>query len=787
MSTRKGLHNRLGLRAAVSLGLVIVCGHGEAQSTGASDKRAEAGDSSGPQLGEIVVTAQRREQRLSDVGMTITAVDGSLLKERNLTSAEDLTQVVPALSVADNPDGTPVYTLRGVGFNSTNLGAQPTVSTYYDEAPLPYGPMTQGPLFDLERVEVLKGPQGTLYGQNSTGGAINFITAKPTDVFTSGVNLSYARFNTFQGGGYISGPVTSSLNARLAVSGTDSGDWQKSYTRDDTIGAQKKVAARLLLDWKPNDAIRGTFNINGWLDKSDNEAAQFVVAVPRVPAHALPTLLAYLPAPPNDRAADWDPGVAFDRNNRQWQTVGRFDINLPNEFRLTSLSNYVRVTIDSRYDNDGTALNLADVTTTGVVDVFTQEIRLARDIGHGRGNFLVGANYQIDHDHEGSFQLFDGLSSTVDVSSPPLPPPGLGTITQSENRGIQSNKTTGVFGNLEWNLTGQLTALAGARFTNAQHYNQSCTADTGNGDWAHVANGLIGLLSGTPGTLKPGDCVTLASNFTAPFTQESFSENNVSWRAGLNYKPEKDSLIYGLISRGFKAGNYPIINAISESSLAPVKQEELTSYEVGAKTRVSDLLRVDGAFYYYDYKNKQLLTNTNDPIFGLVPVLGNVPTAHAYGTDIGVTVTPMRGLTVQSAMNYEQTRIGPATGYDVFSNLVQLDGKSFNYAPNLTVTGDAEYRFDIPGPLQMFFGANLTHDGATYGDLAESAALRLKAYTTIGIRAGIASSGHWETMIWGQNIFNEYYWTNAALGYDGLYRLAGHPPTFGANVSYKFW
>lgn len=226
------------------------------------------------------------------------------------------------------------------------------------------------------------------------------------------------------------------------------------------------------------------------------------------------------------------------------------------------------------------------------------------------------------------------------MSSPPLPPPGLGTITQSENKGTQSNRSVGVFGDLEWNLTEQVTVLGSARYTDTKHSNRSCTADTGNGDWAHVANGLIGLLTGTPGTIEPGQCVTLSSNFTAPFDEESFSEDNVSWRAGLNFKPAKDSLIYALASRGFKAGNYPIINAIARSSLRPVTQEQLTSFELGLKTQVASVLRIESAVYYYEYRDKQLLTNTADPVFGLVPTLGNVPKSHAYGADLDLVLRP---------------------------------------------------------------------------------------------------------------------------------------------------
>src|SRR3546814_508057 len=149
--------------------------------------------------GDIVVTASKRAENLSDVPMSITAISGDSLREKGITDIQGLVKVTPGLSYTDSGQGTPVFSLRGVGFFETSIGARPTVSVYTDEVPLPFSVMAQGAAFDLERVEVLKGPQGTLFGSNSTGGAINYIAAKPrseehTSELQSLIRISYAVF-----------------------------------------------------------------------------------------------------------------------------------------------------------------------------------------------------------------------------------------------------------------------------------------------------------------------------------------------------------------------------------------------------------------------------------------------------------------------------------------------------------------------------------------------------------------------------------------------------------------
>lgn len=180
----------------------------DASQTGAAQSSAGLSATDPSAAGENIVTANKREQNLSKVGLSISALGAADLASRRISNVADLAQATPGLVFAPTPDSTPVYTLRGVGFFESSLAAYPDVSLYLDQAPLSLPAMAALTAFDLERVEVLKGPQGTLFGNNATGGAINFVAAKPTHEISAGAEIGYARFNTVDVAGYVSGPIT---------------------------------------------------------------------------------------------------------------------------------------------------------------------------------------------------------------------------------------------------------------------------------------------------------------------------------------------------------------------------------------------------------------------------------------------------------------------------------------------------------------------------------------------------------------------------------------------------
>jgi len=258
-------------------------------------------------LQELVVTAQKREQNLNDIGMSVQAASGEKLTQLGITSTEDLKKIIPGFEVTPNYYGTNVYTIRGVGFQDTSLAGSPTVTVYQDEAPLPFSILTSGTTMDLQRVEVLKGPQGTLFGNNATAGAINYIANKPTDYFAAGGHVTVGNYDRVNVEGYVSGPLAEGLDARFAFQSLNSGAWQQGYgpQNGQETGGQDFQNARLSVSWKPNDQFRALLTANTWWDKSYNQVGQlYGLAGGR--NHIMPQFLLNYPlAPHTPEAASW--------------------------------------------------------------------------------------------------------------------------------------------------------------------------------------------------------------------------------------------------------------------------------------------------------------------------------------------------------------------------------------------------------------------------------------------------------------------------------------------------
>jgi outer membrane receptor protein involved in Fe transport len=783
----------------------------QAAEAAATAQAASAGDVT---VGELVVTAQKREENINNVGMSITAATGDKLNQLGIHDTSDLQKIVPGFQSTPTYYGTNVFTIRGVGFQDTSLAGSPTVSVYIDEAPLPFAALTNGATLDLQRVEVLKGPQGTLFGENATGGAINYVANKPTDHFDAGIDASYGRFNDGDVQGYINGPVTDTLDVRLAGRYNGSGPWQKGYgpNQGQTIGGKDFLNGRLSFLWKPTSRFHALLTLDAWQDRGYTQMGQLYGIAELSPLAPLaPSILNYPLAPHNDQAAGFMncvnnspydpiagqsgavsptgplvptnlPGVfesqgpgstvqaggqptaceAPRKNNTFFSGTLRMDYDLGNDITLTSLTSFERFSRHQAIDGSGMAVQDYQSVQHGKITSVYQELRLTGKFG-GKGSWTIGGNYQHDLTWDQFLQTYNASTASptlfaYDPRQPFSTAFGL-PLGPTKPTDIQENNTYAVFGHLEYPILPNLTVLGGVRFTEADKIGGVCGDDGGDGTWAFVAYTLQSFEGSTNPVLSPaGTCASTgsaANNFNSPPGGGLFfgtlNQNNVAWQAGLNYKPTPDTLLYATISQGYKGGSFPTVALATITQVRPVTQEGLLSYEVGFKSALMHhQLQINGAGFYYDYSDKQILGAVKDVLFGALPALVNVPKSHVIGFELSGAYAPewFRGLTITPAVSYQYTRIdssnktkcdGSATdgytappsqsipgfpgfvpcvpghyyNFDAFGEYADFTHEAFPDAPAWQGSVDAQYEWVLHNDYHMFFGGTVNFVSST--------------------------------------------------------------------------
>ena len=748
---------------------------------------------------EIVVTAQKREQSINSVGQSITAVTGDALIQRGITSTADLTKVVPGFNFAPSPFQEPVYVLRGVGFYDSGLGSSPAVTVYLDQVPLPYPVMTEVAPIDLQRVEALKGPQGTLFGQNSTGGAINYIAAKPTQTFEAGADVTYERFDQVQATGFVSGPLSDTLSARLSAGTTQGGAYQYSVTRPNAeLGDADVGQGRLLLDWRPTSKLKFELNLNGFYDGSDAQAYQLSAITPVKPSLA-PAALLTAPIVGNDpRAADYPPGYPYRSTDSFYQAALRTDYELTPGITVTSLTSYEHMQVHklvdvSGYGGEGGELN--NLLTEGEIHFFSQELRAT---GHsGPLIWTVGGNYDYSgiHDTE-SATIFD----TADKPIAQLPAFHSDQILER-----QTINNYAIFGNVDYQLPKGFTLHAGLRATDSDRRASFCGSDPNAATDGNPLGNITTAIQGSfvaakvkktpivPGT--PGTCLTLspAPNLSPTFFHNSLNEDNLSWRVALDYKFDNGTLLYVSDSIGYKSGVISPVLASSTTQFAPVKQERLDDYEIGVKAPLFNrIAQLNLTGFYYSYDDQQLRTRFTDPLFGQLNELVNIPRSQLWGLDGDLEARPFRGLTLTVSGTYIESDVTQAfVGQNAQGVTGNLKGSNLPYTPRVQLVADGQYEFPLTNDFKGFVGASLTHhstSNATFVTASAPAPLfKLNDYTVLDFRAGVATAdGRWRVTGFVRNATNEYYQTTVVSTSDGISRLAGLPLVAGVTLSWRY-
>jgi outer membrane receptor protein involved in Fe transport len=766
-----------------------------------------------PLLEEVLVTAQKREQSASDIGMAISTFSGDNLKTLGVSDTRDLAGLIPGFTAAKSDLGTTIYTLRGVGYNSPNLSSTSPVGVYVDEASFPYPYMSHGLSYDLERVEVLKGPQGTIYGRNTTGGLVNFITKRPTNEFEAGFTVHAGSYEKYGIEGFVSGPLSESWGARLAIK-SDKSDkgWQKSFSRPgERNGEEDRFAARMLLDYDADDRLRAQLTFNYWQDKGDTQAGQAVLYNPGADeAFVAPGFENEIISNPDNEDADWAsssepgawPGTTFTNqrpelglDSQMSSVTARLEFDLTDTLTLVSLTNYADLERDDVSDRGGVKFEIAVDREVGSIESFSQELRLAGSSVDEKTNFIGGLYYSRDKlDDRG--QIWAGQNSVLNElraygyavidDFPDLAAEVFGGFRNWENFTETTFESYAVFGQFDHQLSDTLTLTAGARYTEESHDFAGCSRDL-NGDTNihQVWNFAFET------ALVAGDCVTFDSTTFAPVGPEGakkdLDEDNVSWRVALDWQPTDEMLVYGSISKGFKSGSFPQISANASAQLDPATEEELLAYELGAKFSPSSFLDLNAAVYFYDYKDKQVYGLIPDPIFVTLTKVVNVPESEVYGAEFDATVFPTEDTFVKFSASYLQTEIKKYQGYDSSGADNDFAGDSFAYSPDWQFNMVGAHRFDINDKFEGTVVVDASYSDKQSSLIGDDSTRAVDSYTLVGARLVVEpKDGRWEAALFGRNLTDEYYWSASHGWGDAIVRYAGMPRTYGVELSYNF-
>jgi iron complex outermembrane recepter protein len=823
------------MRRRLVCGFVVAVSLGDALAQDAPTAPAPAPAARSSMIEEIVVTAQKREQDLQDVGIAIAAFSGDTLTELGVKDTTDLANLVAGFSFTDSGFSIPIYTLRGVGFNEISQTATSAVGIYVDEVNLPFPTMSKGASLDLERVEVLKGPQGTLYGRNTTGGAINFIARKPSDRFEAGIAAGLERFWTSDVEAYASGPITESLGARLAVRDIRSQEgWQYDYTRpDDEQGKLDKQSGRFLLDWHPDAPYRVRWSVDGWLDRSESQSPQYYLFrqfAPLPGSEPNAEVMAHPTAPDDDaRASAWNPEKDFELDQQFVGSSLRAEWDVAQWATLTTIFGGQLYQGDDSYNNDGLNVTDLDYDTKTDTKAWSAELRLSGRTWGDSLDWVVGYFHGQDDLEDTRFTFpRDGSAGF-----------GGAFFRQVDLFATQDAMSNAVFGQGEWQWTDAFKFTLGVRYTNDSRSYDACTVDargttasvfqllslasqlridpavalltseqanalgqvvaavapTGSGAplgeaiEAAAAAGLFDLAAMIDGIPGPGECITLSTETgKAGLVRGSLDEDNVSGRAAVDWTPTEELRFYLSYSIGYKAGSYPSLLSATDAQYRPVKQERVDAVELGAKTQWFDgMLRANAAAFYYDYQDKQLFTIFRDPIFGPIQRLDNVPKSRIFGLELDFQAVPLDSLFLSLGTAFLHSEVVEYRGIDINGDTRDFEGNELDYTPPVEVTALASYTLPTFEHYLTTFGIDGKYSATAKGDLSNDPRVERDAYTVLNARLGFAPKlGPWSVQAFVRNFTDEVYYTSFYVQPDVFVRYAARPRTYGVTFRYDF-
>ena len=679
---------------------------------------------------DIIVTATRRAERLQDIPVTVTAITSQTAAGAGVLEVRNLSQVVPAFTGNRNA-GANQPVIRGVGSSGVSVGDEANVATYIDGVYQADPFTTALDLVEVDRVEVLRGPQGTVFGRNATGGLINVITPDPSFDTSGRIAARFGRMrndaNSYEARAYLTGGLTEKLAADIAGLYRKNDGFIKDLTNGGTVGDVRVVNVRSKLLFQPSTSAKVILTGDYANQKSSTNAFSAVdgnTAGRRFPGAIIAT-------------GPWE----YAGGKRPVLDYERYSVSLRTQFNLGSVnlettSAYMHSDVDQFSDSDASSIMLGEIPFNTKVETYSQEVRLLSD-GNGRLKWLLGGY---------AFHLKGNMNLNLLTS----PGPGLPITTTNLFPQIKTTSFAG-FAEGTYALTDALFLTAGLRYT------------TENRKFQQAVNGV-----------------------PRPFGTAEKDSNKWTYRAALRYNFAERANAYLSYGTGFKSG---VFNALGTSPNA-TNPETIRAIEGGIKADPLPWLRTNLAIYHYDYKDLQVQARD---VVGVSYILQNAANAKIYGGEAEVSISPTADLNLRGSFAYThgeyssfplaQTFIPlPTGGNTVVAQ--DVSGKQIIRAPRTSFNLGFDWGHDLGGGRLMVIG-NLFHSARVYYDFLNI--FSQKPYTMVsGEISWTTPNKNWRFSLWGKNLTNAAVYQQirpGALSTDGYHE---QPRSIGIGAELKF-
>ncbi len=713
--------------------------------------------------GDIIVTANRREERSQNVGISITAVSGTLLEDRNIRTSEDLARLVPGLNAtAASGSGVSNFVIRGVGQTDFSDHQEQPNASYQDGVYIPFATATGIPLFDIQRVEALRGPQGTLFGRNATGGLIQYISNKPVAGTSGAIEGAYGTRDLKRVQGFFN-TGSDLIAGRIGYYYQSQDGFIRNVLGPDR-GNKTVYALRGQLQVKPAVGTTITLRAEGF---NQTGTPTGYISTPEL----LGATNADLPA--NVDAYGTGPGkdpngyrtpyagltTALDEPGRLTKQSRTYSLTIAQALgnaTLTSTTAYADIFNNYLEDTDSSPLNTFTAESTSRAHDFQQELRVNGSAGRLR--YTVGAFYL---DIDGNYAL-----NNIIVVSPALSTTVFGGAV-APGRVLESDayrlrtRSEAIFGQVEYDLGEKFTAILGARYTWDQFkfaFSSQCQQS---------AIGVCGFFGGDGGS-------ALQIQGIGPLADDQ-KQGDWSGKAQVNFKPATDVLLYASVSKGVKSAGFsaPLANV---NPVEPIfyKPENLYAFEIGEKAQFLDRkLTVNTSAYYYDYKRYQTF------LFQTVTTQVLNRDAEVYGGEVELSARPMAGLSANLSVAYNHFVV--KTVFPGIENQQPIN------APRLQVNWGLNKTFALNGDLDLDVGYAGRRIGAAYYNIINAPLVRAPHYDVHDFSIRLESKHGWYASAYLNNAFDKQYQVGAFDLFIGqVLRQYGEIRTFSGAIGFKF-